>query len=255
MNLFLATARLSQLAYADPADIETTSKAMGYRNVRFIENKETDTQAFTCSREDFAFITFRGTSFNRADWTTNLAAGFTECPFGMIHAGFWQDVESVYQDILSELLKKQYIRKRRIIVTGHSQGAGDAIAFAVKFLAEGRDIERVIHFGGPRTVNGQAAKHLDNFFKGVFHRVVNNNDLVTRVPPRVAGYRHFGNLHYFNEDGHYTTDISYWGMFLDRIHGTVADIGQRWPDCIKDHMIGEYVRLCGSAMKSEEDRI
>lgn len=247
-GLFLTTAILSELAYADPADIETAAKDMGYDNFRFIENKETDTQAFLCSRDDFAYITFRGTSFdNWADWMTNLDCGFTDCPFGMVHAGFWRDVVSVYQEILSELLQ-HIVHHRRIIVTGHSQGAGDAVAFAIKYLAEGRDIERVIYFGGPRTVNGQAAKHLDNFFKGVFHRVVNNNDLVTRVPPRVAGYRHFGNFHYFNENREYTTYLSAWGMFLDRIKGTVADIGQCWPDCIKDHMIGEYVGLCGLSM-------
>lgn len=244
MNLIFEAAVLSEFAYKDPEDISAAANAWGFENVRFIENTETDTQAFACSLGEFAFITFRGTTFyNWADWMTNLECGFIECPFGMIHAGFWRDVESVYQQILSELVR-HIIKRRRVVVTGHSQGSGDAVAFAIKYLAEGQDLERVIHFGGPRTVNGQAAKHLDNIFKGVFHRVVNNNDLVTRIPPRVAGYRHFGNLHYFTEDGRYTTDISAWGMFLDRIHGTVADIGQCWPDCIKDHMISEYVGLC-----------
>ncbi|MFH1157092.1 MAG: lipase family protein [Pseudomonadota bacterium] len=251
-NLFYESAVLCELAYADPADAETGTKAMGYENFRFIENKETDTQAFVCSKEDFAMVAFRGTVFdNWDDWMTNLEFGFAECPFGMVHAGFWQAMESVYQDILFALVQ-HIVHHRRIIVTGHSQGAGDAVAFAIKYLAEGRDIERVIHFGGPQTVNGQAAKHLDNIFKGVFHRVVNNNDLVTRIPPRSAGYRHFGSLHYFTEDRRYTTKISGWGAFLDRIKGTVADIGEAWPDCVKDHFLDDYIDLCGFSMDEEE---
>lgn len=248
-KLFLDSAVLSSIVYQNQNTIPHLLGQEGFENFVFIENKDTDTQAMVCSQDDLVFVTFRGTTFdNWADWETNLNCGFARCPHGRVHAGFWWDVESVYQYILAEL-PRHIVAGRKLVVTGHSQGAGDANAFALKFLSEHRDIYRVIHFGGPRTVDGSAAKFLYEGWPDVFQRVVNNNDLVTRIPPRVSGYRHFGNLHYFLETGEYTTDISAWGRFLDRINGKLADIGEKNFDCIKDHMIDtEYIPLVAQAL-------
>lgn len=256
MEHFLTTAKLSALAYQDPADIENEIHKDGFENFYFIENSDTDTQAFLCSLPEVVFLSFRGTTFTSwDDWVTNLDCGFEPCPFGRVHTGFWQDVGSVYLDIMSELVK-HIVQQRHLIITGHSQGAGDANAMGLKMLGEYRDVYRVIHYGGPRTVDSVAANHIDTFYPDVFHRIVNNNDLVTRVPPRISGYKHFGNLHYFLQTGEYTTNISAWEMFLDRIQGKIADIGELHLDCLQDHMIdSEYIRLVERAVDSRFEKV
>lgn len=254
MDYLLDTVRLSALAYKEPADIEAEIKNLGFNNFRFVKNDLTNTQCFLCSKENIVYLSFRGTTFDDwEDWATNLDCEFVDCKFGQFFKGFWLDVESVYDEILGVLVA-HIVQNRKLIITGHSQGAGDAAAMGVRMLGEHRDVFRVIHYGGPRVVDSDAAYYLDRHFPDVFYRIVNNNDLVTRVPPRVFGFSHFGNLGYFTEDGVFSTDITWWDRFLDRIHGKIADIGEMHLDCLKDHMIdAEYSRLVDETTASRMD--
>lgn len=240
---FPITSKLSSLAYQEPADIESELKKDDFENFKWIENTDTDTQAFMCSRNKNSFLSFRGTEFDSIDdWKTNLDCGLVPFSFGRLHKGFFNDSISVYPSIQKELVK-HIIKGRDLIITGHSQGGGDAAAVAGKMISENRKIQHVITFGQPRTMDGMAAGYLDAYFPDIFHRVVNNNDIVTRIPPRIMAYKHFGNLHYFKEDGEYTTDISWWARFIDRVHGRIDDIGEWGTDGIKDHPMINYVNL------------
>jgi len=242
MNKFVLSSILSDLAYQDKARIEAELNNMGLEHFVFIENLCNDTQCFICSDDEFVFVVFRGTS-NFEDAKTDLKIFFETCPFGRIHAGFWDSAKSVSIKVFCELIK-HIVARRKLVLTGHSLGGGVANSMAIKMLSEHRDIDSVPTFGCPRTVDLVAANHIDTYFPDIFHRFVNNNDIVTRIPPRMFGYKHFGNLHYFEEDGSYTNDISAWERFLDRIKGKVGDFGDAGFDCMKDHCL-DYTRLVG----------
>jgi hypothetical protein len=81
---------------------------------------------------------------------------------------------------------------RRVRLTGHSYGAALAVLCAVdlQYNFPDRDYE-VALFGCPRVGNGAFARSYNRrLFKTL--RVENGNDIVTRVPPALLGYRHVG---------------------------------------------------------------
>ena len=71
--------------------------------------------------------------------------------------------------------------------------------------------------------------------------LVNNNDLVTRVPPRSFGYSHVGTFRYFDAKGAYHEDISWWRRFVDRVEGSIDDFLKLGPDAIRDHFMKGYL--------------
>lgn len=221
---------------------------LGFTVINYIENKETDTQVAICLRDKVVYTVFRGSSTDfttnpeEDDWDTNFDFQLKEFSVGAAHSGFWNDVCSVEEEIYETtlpLLKKDY----RSIITGHSQGAGDAVCLGVKIIDNRYTLKHVITYGGPRTVDSELAELLMNNWPDVFHRVVNNNDLVTRVPPRLFGCKHLGKFHYFKGDGTYTSNISDWHYFLDRMRYKVDFGGEFGLDCLNDHKPSDYLYL------------
>jgi len=243
MDTPLICAELSLLAYKDAAEIVFELERLNLNSFHWIENKYTDTQGFICGSETDVFISIRGTeanSFN--DWKTNLDCAFSHCKFGEIHKGFHLDAMSVFYDIVP-LLKIHKSQGKKIHLTGHSQGAGVAKQIAIELLMTGIDIDSFWGFGEPRSVSKDTAINLGERFPDIFNRVVNNNDIVTRLPTRLMGYSHFGFLHYFFEDGGYSPDPSAWTVFLDSIKVDLLDLGEIGLDKIKDHDMGGYLAL------------
>ena len=90
-----------------------------------------------------------------------------------------------------------------------------------------------------------AAEAFGNAHGSSIYHVINNNDIVTRVPTRSMGYGHVKNinLNYLDEDGNLHHDISWWERFKDRIKGRIYDFGELGTDGIKDHSITEVQRI------------
>lgn len=237
---------LSTLAYKDQMGILANMESLELDSFNWIENVYSDTQGFVCTSGSNAFVTIRGTEFtNFDDWKTNLDCVLMPCKFGMSHRGFRMDALSVYPQI-APLVKKYANKGMRIHFGGHSQGAGVVKQIALETLANGIRINSCWGFGEPRNVGEACAMNLNSRFKHIFHRVVNNNDIVTRVPTRSMGYSHFGTLHYFYEGGEYSTNTTAWDRFLDRLKGKALDVGEIGFDMIKDHpmnAIGGYREL------------
>ena len=66
---------------------------------------------------------------------------------------------------------------------------------------------------------------------------MNNNDIVTRVPP---AYKHIGSLRHFTAGGKMLTEPSTWRVEMDRIWGRIRF---RAADGIRDHNMDDYIRL------------
>ena len=71
-------------------------------------------------------------------------------------------------------------------------------------------------------------------------RWVNNNDIVTRVPPRWFGYRHTGNRMYLNSTGEFKK-YTPAQRGKDRWAGFWTGVKQRKFDHFSDHAIAAYV--------------
>jgi triacylglycerol lipase len=98
------------------------------------------------------------------------------------------------------------------------------------------NIEEVYTYGSPRTgwrkfVCSLTCKH---------HRWVNNNDIVTRVPLAVMGYKHDGTEHYMNAYG-MVRKLTYWQRVKDRLRGMWMGIKSGSIDNFSDHSMVNYI--------------
>jgi len=100
-------------------------------------------------------------------------------------------------------------------------------------------------FGQPRVGDVDFATQFNLRYKQRTFRIVNNNDVVTRVPMRTMGFSHVGTHFYFDHDGKLYDDskLSWWFKFTDRIQGRLEDFGQLGLDGINDHSMETYFEL------------
>ena len=160
-----------------------------------IDNRETDVQCYIRRSRDRLIITFRGSNSSK-DWRTNLTFWKKTIPYDNTsskirgHTGFLNAYKAPgVRDALHAFMDDGVCH---VTVTGHSLGAALAVLCAVdlQYNFPEKDYE-VFLFGCPRVGNRAFQK---SYNKRVFKtmRVENGNDIVTKVPPAILGYRHVG---------------------------------------------------------------
>jgi hypothetical protein len=236
----LASAQLARLAYWDREGgweaVKEKLEGYGFTRIRRIENQETDTQLIIASNSVHVCLVFRGTE-KKQDWNTNLNLSFfrlwgrerkerkriksvmKKLGMGSVHFGFFTALESVIDDVISEL---EQIRGKKLWVVGHSLGGALANLAALALSNRGFVIYGLFTFGAPRVGWRSFAKR----FKKLIHRsaqFVNANDLVPKIPPPVFGYVHIGKRYYLTTDGKIKLNTKYFRDFKDRNKSRAAD--------------------------------
>ncbi len=105
-------------------------------------------------------------------------------------------------------------------------------------------------FGSPRIGN----RRYVNYVQIEAYRWVNNNDIVTRVPPAGSAYRHKGQEVYLNAYGKIRR-LTTWQRMKDRWRGFVRGLRERRFDHFADHSISQYVEHIRGTVEEEEDVI
>ncbi|MEN8216132.1 MAG: lipase family protein [Pseudomonadota bacterium] len=238
-NLALA----SQIAYENKETIrDKVTKEWGLEDFCFFDVE--GCQGFIMSGAEFIVTAFRGTERNIEDWLIDIDFELVDGPLDSeVHSGFYNSLSHVWKDIERTIARFRQNKPKSIWFTGHSLGAAMATLAVARFIDNAWPVNGLYTFGQPRTGNQIFARNLNLKFKPYIFRFVNNNDIVTRIPPRQIGYRHVGTLKYFKENGDLTSDISSWERFLDSMRGRIEDILEWGTDGIKDHKIDNYVRL------------
>ncbi len=162
-----------------------------------LEDKSTDIECFIKKSGSEVLIIFRGTD-SKINWANNFYFCKKTIPYGnnsskiKVHSGFLTGYKSIRKKIHQRIPKDIC----RIKITGHSLGAALAVLCAVdiQYNFKNADIEAYL-FGCPRVGNKDFVK---SYNKRVFKtlRVTNGNDIVTKLPLKLSGYRHVGiNIH------------------------------------------------------------
>lgn len=238
-------AHCCSLSYCDKDKISEGLTHNGYEMGEqgfYIANKKTDTQCFIFGDDEKIIITFRG-SESQQDWITNFQSTLKNWRGeirGEVHEGYSVALHSVWAEV-EDTVKKLHTGNQSIWVTGHSLGGALATLAAAKL---GNKLNGLYTFGQPRVGDRMFSRSYNKILQNRSFRIVNNADLVTRVPFQLFGYSHIGRLKYFDENGklHSDTRLSWWGRFWDSLDDTVIDIFEGLPDGFSAHDIGIYLK-------------
>lgn len=179
-----------------------------------------DVQAHVWISEASVEIAFRGTEKSFKDIKRDLDLKTVETPIGKAHGGFcdaWDQVKRIITDILNNN------KGKKIYFIGHSLGGAIAVRAAIDF--PDHYIAGVYTFGQPRVFfNGSANKYP---LKAVTWRVVNDADIVSRMPPATLGWRHVGQEVLITGNGKVIVNPSIWRRILcflvEPIGGKIRD--------------------------------
>lgn len=127
--------------------------------------------------------------------------------------GFWRDAEKLSEWVLYDLEKH---KDHHRYFCGHSLGGAIATCLSYVVLQAGFEVHGLFTIGCPRVGNQWFAAVLEQRIElnGDVMRLVNQNDLVPRVPPGKLGFQHVGLPYYFTSSN------------LNRMTGTLRTPGQ-----------------------------
>lgn len=244
-------ARAARIAYQDKDTIEPATKQIGLTKFAFLSKD--DTEGFVAANDKIIVVSFRGTQPSHlkdllADAKIHKVAG----PLGgEVHRGFLHGFELVETAMFDAIRRFRDPRQPQSLwCTGHSLGAALAVIAAAKLLADGQTVNGLYDFGQPRVGDQDFVDEFERRCSGRYFRFVNNNDAVTRVPPRAFGYSHGGTLRYIDSAGAIQSDISFWNSFLDRVKGRMEDFLKPGTDGLKDHGMEHYEGRIEKALKA-----
>lgn len=244
----LLFAELAMVAYNDKDEATRAAKLMGFPDVTFYDRD--GSQAYRLRNEYDCVIACRGTEPNewndiRAD--ANATSVLAETT-GKVHRGFKTEVDDLWPMLETALMGNE----QPLWFCGHSLGGAMATICAGRcFLSHiESNPEQLYTFGSPRVGD----KTYINYVTLEHFRFVNNNDIVTRVPPVFLGYRHCGGEVYIDSNG----KIRLVGLIAkkrDRWKGFWRGL-RRWKiDHFSDHSIHGYIQAVKKACDAESEAI
>ena len=210
-------ALVSSLAYKDlDKNVEEEFGLLGYTNVKFFSKN--GAQGYVLSNKEKIVVAFRGT---QPDQVSDILADIKSFHNEGFHSGFLKEYRKLEVAVHVEVALQQKKDKKPLYITGHSLGAAMASICAFNMP----DAIALYTYGCPRNASWFKAKELT-----VPHfRIVNNNDVVTKIP-LVINY--YGNVR----------KMSYWQRIKDSYRGRKQawKKGQKF-DSIYDHFIKKYI--------------
>ena len=235
---FTIMAKASMYAYKD---LKSFQKEFSPDAVLFDRD---GTQVYCWIDNNIACVAFRGTEPTQwSDIKADLKIRKVKVPTGFVHRGFKDALDEVWEDVLKWLNEQ---KRESVFFTGHSLGG------ALATLAASRWNTITTHlytYGSPR-VGGR--KFVKSFLSSDRYRFRNNNDIVTRVPFEILGYKHVsgdgGKFIYFNVDGNVSKRFSRWYMFKQWLKGTLRGFTKLKVDGFSDHSIEAYYQYCRREM-------
>ncbi len=151
-----------------------------------------------------------------------------------VHRGFKKEADDLWPIAESDCWKT----RGRMWLCGHSLGGAIATIYAgrCKMPYIKTNPVELFTYGSPRVGTKKYVAHCT-----VKHvRWVNNNDIVTRVPPAWMGYHHVGEEMYLNAYGKVRTHTPYQRV-KDRYRGVILGLKAGKIDHFSDHAIVRYI--------------
>jgi hypothetical protein len=163
-------------------------EALGFTRYQIVQADAQGMQAYVAARADVVVVAFRG-STELIDWMGDFNFpqydGAEHGLPGRVHRGFADALDAAWP-ALQTLIEASVDRHQPVWVTGHSLGGAEATMTAVRLATLGVTPGPLYTFGAPRAGNGDFARAADMLLGRAVYRVVNESDLVPRLPPSAA---------------------------------------------------------------------
>jgi triacylglycerol lipase len=242
----LLFAELSDMAYHSRAEAGQLAFRSGFPEIRYYDRD--GAQAYIFANDDDAVVVCRGTEpHDRNDLRADLKLGLVLAESaGRVHRGFKREVDDLWPRLEQALVNNM----RTLWFTGHSLGGAMAAICAGRCkLSYIRSTPRALFtFGSPRIGNHRFVNHVHL----EAYRWVNNNDIITRLPPEFLGYRHKGQEIYLNAYGQIRR-LTPWQRVKDRWRGFARGLHEGRFDHFADHAIARYIDHIRAAVDEEEN--
>lgn len=243
-------AKAAKLAYEDEATIRDTVRQWGFDRERYFYSRLDasfpieDTQAFAAGSDKMVLVSFRGTEPTKIkDWLTdtNTLAAPGPAGKGLVHLGFSRALDSIYPQV-RETVQEFRDNGQSLWFTGHSLGGALAMLASARMHFENPKLlpEGVYTFGQPRTCDRLLATPYNDAFRSRVFRFVNNNDVVTQLPPEPV-FHHVDDIRYIDSDGTLHEKMTFTSGLTDRFKGLTADPLAPGSEGVRDHMIDRYL--------------
>lgn len=256
----MGSALAAQLAYRDSATADRTLGAdWGFgpaKHYTSMAGTAYDTQAFVAPRSDLVLVAFRGTEPKKIkDWLTDADVVQRPSEVGHVHTGFWRAFETVWPAMLTDIRAMSDGGRRPIWFTGHSLGAALSTLAVASCSAADVAVAGHYSFGSPRVGDASLTSFYNEHYSTVTFRFVNNNDVVTRIPPRELLYDHVDFRRYFDSRGSLVGDMRLFDALRDSFEGSLLGLRKLFgefarqqqgpplplPDFLDDHRMENYI--------------
>ena len=234
-------AKLSAIAYMKEKPAINAAKKLGFPWAKLISRDGAEVLVAK-DRNDLWFA-FRGTEPSKlndvmADLNVIKQAAVAG---GKVHGGFQKEVNDLWMDVLAEIEHNDQLKIRKdVYMTGHSLGAAMATIAATRYQPH-----ELFTFGSPRVGGPRFIKHV----KCPHYRFMNNNDIVCRIPPAWLGFRHHGEMIYFDRNGEKQPKPTWSDLF----YGVLSSWKRfKFFDGIVDHGMPNYVKAIQRLSKKEK---
>ena len=243
----LLMAEISMMSYLNVKQCNIAAGHIGFSQGKFFDRS--GSQAYWFQSEYDSVVVFRGTEAD--DWNdikadANAIAALAET-VGKVHSGFKGEVDEIWPLIEKEL----EANTKPLWFCGHSLGGalaticgGRCVLSYIKMEPAG-----VYTFGSPRV----GCRRYVNHVPLLHYRWVNNNDIVTRVPPVLLGYRHSGTEQYLDRHGR-LRDLKGWRKTGDKLKGFFKELMNFRIDHLGDHGIVAYIDTIFKLVRNERNK-
>lgn len=232
-------AKLSAIAYMDAKKAPVAAKKLGY-NAKLVSIDGAEMLVAKGKRD--LWFAFRGTEPAVLNDVLADLKVFknTANAGGKVHGGFQEEVNDLWLEVVNELSKNDKLKNPRdLYFTGHSLGAAMATISASRVAPKHLFTFGSPRVGGPKFVQQITCPHM---------RCMNNNDIVCRIPPAWLGFRHHGDMIYFNRDGVLKPGPTWKDLF-----GGILNSWKRFKffDGVVDHGMPNYVKAISRILKQK----
>lgn len=241
-----ALVQAAGLAYHPPDEVTAQALAWEFGQCKVLDSGAT--QGYVMANERAIVVSFRGTQGkDLRDWVTNLDFDRVETPNGSVHCGFNKAVDRVFEDLLVAVVKFR-TQGQALFLTGHSLGGALATLTTLRLINAGQSVMGLYTFGSPRVGD---RTYFDRFNVALNQgleaapiarafRIVNDKDIVPKLPFKATGYCHVGEKYRFDTQGTLCLNAVPVQGLLAAIQGEIEDFLEPDWEVIKDHDLGSY---------------